>query len=162
MCANCGEPAVKHEFPRWPRYAVADCNYGHLYWRDADGKLFDKAMAVQFAHEHNADVSRGRARLSNRFRVFALTPETVGSAPSLISLSQSARAVQNHVPVQPWSHRGDRPSPLEIGFDLDEAEPWFVRYVKGVRGTQRRWGGRRGRTLAQALDRAREDQRSAD
>lgn len=75
-----------------------------------------------------------------------------------ISLSQLARRVQNHVPVQPWSRLGDRPVPLEIGFDMDEAEPWFVRYVTGVRGSQRRWSVKRGRTLKEALERARAHQ----
>lgn len=73
-----------------------------------------------------------------------------------------AKAVQCHVSSQPWGSWGNDPVPLEIYFDVRNKEPWAVGYVIGLNrtGTKRRWARAAGKTLDQALLRARRAQRA--
>jgi hypothetical protein len=75
-----------------------------------------------------------------------------------------ARMVQNHVPEQPWGHRGNAPVPIEIYFDAagaDPAQPWSVKFVTGLKGENRRWAWASGGTLTEALRGARHKQLAA-
>lgn len=66
-------------------------------------------------------------------------------------LNELAEAIQNHVKVQPMSRYGTRPIPIEVHFDGE----WWVRFVVGVRGKLRRYEVRTGKTLLEALQKAR-------
>jgi hypothetical protein len=63
--------------------------------------------------------------------------------------------VQHIVRKQPWGRNGDEPVPVEIFFDWDrKPEPWAVKFVVGLRNSQRKWSWARGATLREALERA--------
>lgn len=88
------------------------------------------------------------------------------AAPSLRLL---AEAVRCHVPIQPGSRHGTDPVPAGIFYGLlpagtgEQRCDWSVRFVTGLSpgGRIRHWGWARGRTLASALQAARDIQRAA-
>jgi hypothetical protein len=71
-----------------------------------------------------------------------------------------ARAVQGHVPHQPWSRWGNEPVPVEITFTghSDPDAPWSVKFVTGLKGGNRKWAYASGATLTTALRAARAKQ----
>ena len=93
---------------------------------------------------------------------FGQTEPLITVAAAGLLLSEQAEAVQNHVAHQPWSSHGNRPVPLEVTYDAGDdrpyEQPWTVRYVAAVRGKQRIWKHARGRSLAEALQAARQEQ----
>lgn len=84
-------------------------------------------------------------------------------------LDALARAVQDHIPEQPWSRRGNDPLPVQIEYDAHAAPglaPWWVRFVVAVKPGgapegKRAWATVRGDTLSAALTAARAAQRAA-
>jgi len=77
-----------------------------------------------------------------------------------IHLDRLAREIQNFVPEQPWSRSGTKPVGVEIRYDehWSPSVPWLVKFVVRVQGNRRVWRVRRGRTLPEALDAARQAQ----
>ena len=76
-------------------------------------------------------------------------------------LNDLARAVQQHVLLQPWGRYGDLPIPLEVMFNGNEEDGgprWSVRFVTGVKGDRRIWGRTAAPTLTGALELARAKQ----
>lgn len=68
-----------------------------------------------------------------------------------------ARAVQLHIPRQPWGHSGYEPHPLEVIFNVTRSQPWTVRFVLALNklGSKRVWGFSTASTLGEALEDAR-------
>jgi hypothetical protein len=74
-------------------------------------------------------------------------------------LDELAASVQQHVTPQSWGRHGNDPVPVEMSYDqARRPEPWVVRYVAGVKRDRLVWRHASGRTLPEALVRARDDQ----
>ena len=75
----------------------------------------------------------------------------------MATMEELARAVQHHVPEQPWSYCGNNPVPLEITYSNGI---WKVAFVVSLSpsGKTRRWSNARGTSLYAALEAARKIQ----